>query len=176
MLIVLVGARGAGKTTLLETLGQEGVEVLKPSTTRRPRSPTDDEYDFVGEWYDELYAWGIPVGTNTYGMRRAELDRVRDGICVTVFEPLNLHVFEAVRKNLGLRSITVGLATITDVAEQHRRVGGDEQRLMDEASFARVEAIVRGCDVVLEGDAATVATAMRDVLARAVMTPGSPAA
>ncbi|WP_339347329.1 hypothetical protein [uncultured Sphingomonas sp.] len=173
MLMVLVGARGAGKTTLLETLRREGVKVLKPSTTRRPRSPTDDEYDFVDEWRDSDYAWAIPVGNNTYGMRRAELDRVREGICVTVFEPLNLHVFEGVRNELDRKSLTIGLATIADVAEQHRRVEGDEQRLMDEASFNRVKAIVRSCDLVLEGDAATVAAAMREVLASAVR-PRSP--
>jgi GTPase SAR1 family protein len=167
MLIVLVGARGAGKTTLLEVLRRDGVEVLKPSTTREPRSSTDDEYDFVDSWDAELYAWGIPVGKDTYGMRRTELDRVRDGICVTVFEPTSLHVFESVRKDLGRKSLTVGLATIRDVAEQHRRVGGDQQRLMDEASFRRVEAIVRACDVVLEGDEAAVVEAMRGVLANA---------
>lgn len=106
-------------------------------------------------------------------MRRAELDRVREGICVTVFEPLNLHVFEGVRNELDRKSLTIGLATIADVAEQHRRVEGDEQRLMDEASFNRVKAIVRSCDLVLEGDAATVAAAMREVLASAVR-PRSP--
>jgi ribose 1,5-bisphosphokinase PhnN len=165
MLLVLVGARGAGKTTLLETLRQEGVKILKPSTTRKPRYPSEEEYDFVDEWRDELYAWAIPVKMDTYGMRHSELDRVRDGVSVTVFEPLNLSVFEAVRDSLACTSLTVGLATIADVAEQRQRVAGDPQRLMDEATFERVEAIVLACDVVLTGDAEAVAAAMRNLVA-----------
>lgn len=159
MLIVIVGARGSGKTTLLEALRAKGVTVLQPSTTRPPRSATDKEYDFVKQWTDSKYAWAIPVGDRKYGMRKTELAKASAADCLTVFEPLNLHVFESARRSFGIETMTIGLATIRDVAEQHGRVGGDESRKMDEAALAKVAKIVAECDVVLKGDAQTVADA-----------------
>lgn len=159
MLLVIVGARGAGKTTLLEALRAKGVTVLQPSTTRLPRSDTDKEYDFVKQWTKSKYAWGIPVGDKKYGMRKTELAKARATECVTVFEPLNLHVFESARRSFGIETMTIGLDTIRDVEQQHERVGGDESRKMDEAALAKVAKIVAECDVVLKGDAQTVAEA-----------------
>lgn len=160
MLIVIVGARGAGKTTLLEALRANGVTVLQPSTTRLPRSDSDKEYDFVRQWTNSKYAWAIPVGDKKYGMRKTELAKARAADCVTVFEPLSLHVFESARRSFGIETMTIGLDTIRDVAEQHVRVAGDESRKMDEAALAKVAKIVAECDVVLKGDAQTIAGAV----------------
>lgn len=164
MLIVLVGARGAGKTTLLETLKADGVQVLQPSTTRPPRFPGEAEYDFVSTWEDHLYAWRIPVGAETYGMRRSELVHAAARTCLTVFDPENIAVFEQTRRTVGAETMTIGLATIENVAEQHHRVAGDPARQMDDAALARVAKVVSECDVVLSGDAATVAEATRSLI------------
>jgi deoxycytidine triphosphate deaminase/adenylate kinase family enzyme len=171
MLIVLVGARGAGKTTLLDTVRKHHVEVLQPSTTRDRREGEGNEYDFVKQWAASRYAWSIPVGEDTYGMRRSELAKAESKTCVTVFEPLNLHVFEALRRSLGFETITVGLSTIHDLSEQHRRVGNNPERSMTEAELARVTAIVSESDVVLTGDAETVANAMLSLI-KLVAKPG----
>ena len=45
-LFVLVGIQGAGKSTVLEALVNKGFTILKPSTTRPPRHPSDNEYHF----------------------------------------------------------------------------------------------------------------------------------
>jgi deoxycytidine triphosphate deaminase len=160
MLVVLVGVRGAGKTTLLEKLQGSGLSILQPSTTRKKRSSSDKEYNFVKTWQDDLYAWKIQVGEHTYGMRKSELERDPGKACVTVFEPINLSVFTALRNSLGQESFTVGLDTIDDPTEQHRRVGNDPSRMMDDASFNQARSIVTECDMVLTGDADTVAAAL----------------
>lgn len=160
MLIVLVGARGAGKTTLLEKLKERDVEVLQPTTTRQPRFEGEAEYEFVTSWAAARHAWRIEVGEASYGMRKSELKKAKDRACVTVFEPLNLNVFEDVRQSLGIETMTIGLSTIDNIDEQHRRVEGDPKRLMDDAQFKRVQKIVAECDVVLSGDADTVAAAV----------------
>ena len=165
MLIVLVGARGAGKTTLLDTLKSEGITVLQPSTTRAPRFVGEAEYNFVKKWNANAHAWRIDVKGDTYGMRASELAKARDKVCVTVFDPQSLNVFENVRRNLGIDTLTVGLATIADVAEQHRRVADDPNRTMDAATLSSVGDVVSTCDVVLSGDADTVAGAMRSMIA-----------
>jgi ABC-type taurine transport system ATPase subunit len=159
MLFVIVGARGAGKTTLLENLKAHGVIVLKPSTTRAPRFEGDAEYDFVDVWNETDYAWKIPVGNQTYGMRLTELAKAERDVCVTVFEPTNIAVFEEIRAEIAGGTATIGLATISDIAEQHRRVQSDPKRLMDAAGLEQVAAIVAKCDIVLEGDAETIAAA-----------------
>lgn len=164
MLIVLVGARGAGKTTLLNKLNGYGVEVLQPSTTREPRFAGEKEYEFVKKWIPSNYAWSITISGQTYGMRISELSKAKNRPCVTVFEPMSLNEFELVRRTLGIETLTVGLSTIADLAEQHKRVANDQNRTMDEASFVRVAAIVSECDVVLTGDADTVANAMSSML------------
>jgi deoxycytidine triphosphate deaminase len=160
MLVVLVGVRGAGKSTLLEKLRSSGLTILQPSTTRKKRSWSDKEYDFVKKWQDDLYAWKIQVGEHTYGMRKSELERNPGEACVTVFEPINLNVFTGLRDSLGQESFTVGLDTIDSLAEQHRRVGNDPSRMMDDVSFAEARSIVAECDMVLTGDADTVAAAL----------------
>ena len=165
MLIVLVGARGAGKTTLLHSLKAAGVTVLQPSTTRPPRFAGEDEYNFVTDWNAATHAWRIEVEEYTYGMRKSELAKAQDKVCVTVFEPLNLSVFEAVRRDLGIDTLTVGLATISDLAEQHHRVGADPKRIMNQAALDRVAKIVSECDVVLGGDADAVAAAAGSMIA-----------
>jgi deoxycytidine triphosphate deaminase len=165
MLIVIVGARGAGKTTLLEALRAKGVMVLQPSTTRLPRFDNDKEYDFVKQWTKAKYAWTISVGDKKYGMRKTELAKASDAHCATVFEPLSLHVFESARRSFGIETMTIGLDTIRGVAEQHGRVGGDESRKMDEAALTKVTKIVAECDVVLKGDAQTVADATLAMIA-----------
>ena len=164
MLIVLVGARGAGKSTLQDTLRANGTAVLQPTTTRSPRSATDNEYNFVSTWDDALYAWKITVGSDTYGMRRSELDRARTAICVTVFEPLSLGVFDGVRHALDMETMTVGLNTIADVSEQRQRVGNDQKRVLDPASFAKASKVVSECDIVLHGDAHAVSSAMATMI------------
>lgn len=160
MLIVVVGARGAGKTTLLETLKENGVEVLQPSTSRPRRSPDDTEYDFVEQWSASRYAWSISVGEHHYGMRRSELEKAKQKTCVTVFEPVNLHVFEGLRNSLGLHTMTLGLQTIAGLDEQHQRVEGRPERQMTEEQLTQVQQIVAECDVVLSGDADTISEAV----------------
>ena len=164
MLIVLVGARGAGKSTLQDALRAGETVVLKPSTTRAPRFLNDVEYDFVTHWDDPLYAWRISVGSDTYGMRRSELDRAKSDTCVTVFEPLSLGVFDALRHTLGLVTMTVGLNTIADLTEQRQRVGDDPKRVLDAASFARASKVVSECDIVLQGNAHTVLSAVNTMI------------
>jgi deoxycytidine triphosphate deaminase len=160
MLIVLVGVRGAGKTTLLEGL-KPGVTVLKPTTTRAKRSTADTEYQFVTTWDANKYVWGIPVGLNTYGMRITELAKAQRRVCATVFEPMQIARFEAARASFAFESFTVGLDTITDLAEQHARVGNNPSRIMSQEDFGKATEAVRHCDVVLRGNAATVEEALK---------------
>ncbi|ODT84898.1 MAG: hypothetical protein ABS69_01785 [Nitrosomonadales bacterium SCN 54-20] len=161
MLIVLVGARGAGKSTLQDSLRSSGVRVLQPSTTRSERGRDDKEYDFVTGWDASLYAWSILVGTQTYGMRTSELSHAENEICITVFEPTQLSVFEDVRKSFPFDTMTVGLDTIADLAEQHARVGADSSRQMNANSFEQAKNTVMSCDMVLHGEVATVQAAIK---------------
>ena len=165
MLIVLVGARGAGKTTLLEALKKAGVTVLTPSTTRPRRFEGEDEYNFVDDLDNATHAWIIDVGEHFYGMRRSETAKAKGEVCVTVFEPLNLGIFEKVRRELDVETLTVGLATIPNLVEQCHRVHNDPKRVMSEADFERAAAAVSECDVVLSGDAETVAGAVHNMIA-----------
>lgn len=164
MLIVIVGPRGAGKSTLQTRLRDRGVRVLQPSTTRAPRGDSDQEYNFVDAWDEATHAWKIEVGTHTYGMRRSELIGVDKETCVTVFDPMNLHVFQKIRESFGFETMTVGLMTISDLAEQHRRVNDDPKRREDDKSLDRANAISAQCDVVLSGDEDTVTNAMLAML------------
>ncbi len=164
MLIVLVGARGAGKTTLLEKLKARDVGVLQPTTTRKPRFEGETEYHFVEKWVASHHAWRIEVGDDTYGMRKSELKKAQDRACITVFDPLNLDVFENVRRSLGIETMTIGLNTIDSLDDQRRRVGNDPKRVMDDAQFKRVQQIVAECDVVLTGDADTIAAAVSSLV------------
>ncbi|WP_139114767.1 dCTP deaminase domain-containing protein [Rhizorhabdus dicambivorans] len=164
MLIVIVGPRGAGKSTLQDRLRAQGIQVLKPSTTRKPRDANDKEYNFVTKWNDATHAWKITVGPDTYGMRWSELNHAAAATCATVFDPMSLEVFQNVRETIGCETMTVGLATIDDTTEQARRVAGDATRLMDEKSLKRANAVVAQCDIVLQGDADTVAAAVLAML------------
>ena len=82
MLIFLIGVRGAGKTSCLEQLRiHPGLDILQPSTTRKPRSPGETEYDFRTA-FDVQMAWAIQVNAEHYGMRQSEIDRIsRHGEC-----------------------------------------------------------------------------------------------
>jgi deoxycytidine triphosphate deaminase len=164
MLIVLIGVRGAGKTTLQSSLQQRGVRILQPSTTRGKRGRHDREYDFVKTWDESLYAWKIPVGSNTYGMRSSELANAANEVCVTVFEPTQMHVFEGKRSAFPFETLTVGLDTISDLTEQHNRVGSDETRQMDSKAFTAAREAVASCDIVLGGDADTILSAVETCL------------
>ena len=164
MLIVLVGARGAGKTTLLDKLKAQNVEVLQPSTTREPRFEGETEYDFVKTWKSSSYAWRIDFDDVSYGMRKSELGKANSRTCVTVFEPINLQVFENVRRSFGVDTMTIGLNTIENLDEQHQRVGMDAKRTMTQAQFEQVQRIVSECDVVLSGDADTVGAAISSLV------------
>lgn len=164
MLLVLVGARGAGKTTLQGRLKESGVEVLIPSTTREPRFEGETEYDFVTSWRPANYAWSIDVGKETYGMRRSELAKAKTRTCVTVFEPLRLEVFEQKRRELDIETMTIGLATIADPTEQRRRVGDVPTRTMSDLDFERATKVVSECDLVLSGDAETIASAVLSLI------------
>lgn len=163
MLLVLVGARGAGKTTLAKTLHGAGITVLKPTTTRAPRFPGEDEYDFVNRWTDSKYAWKIGSGP-FYGMRKSEVDKAASQTCVTVFDPIHLNVFESVRRSLGTETMTIGLNTIADLNEQHARVNNDPKRLMNQDEFDEVLKIVSECDVVLSGKESVVSEAMESLV------------
>ncbi|MCW2286684.1 deoxycytidine triphosphate deaminase [Rhodoblastus acidophilus] len=167
MLIVLVGARGAGKTTLLEKFKSSDLQVLQPSTTRSPRFQGEKEYDFVTEWRLEDYAWSIDYNKTKYGVRKSEIRKADSSVCLTVFEPLNIAIFEEVRHSLGVDSMTVGLNTISDLDEQHRRVERDPGRMMNDADFSRVKNIVSECDVVLTGDIDTIVGALKSLVALA---------
>lgn len=163
MLIVLVGARGAGKTTLAKTLNNAGITALKPTTTRAPRFPGEDEYDFVTRWTEARYAWKI--GSNPfYGMRKTEVNKAVSQTCITVFDPIHLNVFESVRGSLGTETMTIGLNTIADLNEQHARVNNDPRRVMNQNQFDEVLKIVSECDVVLSGDEVVVAAAMESLV------------
>lgn len=161
-LLVLVGVQGSGKTTALNkmTLG----EVLKPSTSRAKRFPAEDEYHFENAWDVTKMAWSIKRGTTDYGMSNAELNRIVS-VGLTVFDPANLDVLARSSVQTAFEVITVGLDTIATVAEQNARVQNDVNRSMTGADFDTQQAVVRSCDVVLKGDAQTVAAALHELIA-----------
>ena len=159
-LLVLVGLQGAGKTTTLNLL-KDG-KVLKPSTTRAPRSSTDSEYHFEKAWDLNLLAWSITRGTNQYGMRWAELNSI-ERVGITVFDPANLQVLKSSPARGQFEIITLGLDTIGNIAEQHARVAQDPLRTMSQGDFIAQRQVVQSCDVVLSGDANTVTTAVTEL-------------
>ncbi|MHC8345918.1 hypothetical protein [Pseudomonas sp. RT6P73] len=123
-LIVLVGVQGAGKTTLLNDL--EFGTVLKPSTSRKPRNNNDKEYHFENvPWVDSDFAWTISYKGCSYGMRLSELDAIQD-VGITVFQPSSLASLRASAACDNFEVVTVGLDTISSLAEQKRRVGGGQ--------------------------------------------------
>lgn len=165
MLIVLIGVRGAGKTTALNELRARKYDILTPSTTREPRYIGDTEYDYVSAWNTVDYEWEIKVGKYTYGMRKSELEKAKDNVCFTVFDPLNIAVFDSKRDRLGITSMTVGLDTIDNIDEQSARVEGDHSRLMSDKSFRSARKAVQECDAVLTGDERTIVEAITCLVA-----------
>src|SRR5689334_7768673 len=108
-LLVLVGVRGSGKTTAIGAFSRG--TVLKPSTSRPKRTPTESEYHFETTWDPLVMAWSIAVASQHYGMRRSELDRISD-LGITVFEPSNLATLDAWAMSSDFEVITVGLDTV----------------------------------------------------------------
>lgn len=155
MLIVITGVRGAGKTTLRDRLEREGIgRILKPSTTRPPRSETDDEYNFVSKWSEGLYAWTITNQTSNhkYGFRKSEIAHARDELCFAVFDPLQLSVLRNYAKEQPFETIVVGLDTVPDLSVQAERVAGDGSRSMSADDFERAKQEVAHTDLVLCGN------------------------
>jgi len=159
-LIVLVGVRGAGKSTAASSF-QRG-RVLKPSTDRAPRGPTDTEYHFESTWDFQAMAWSIVVGSNNYGMRRTELDAISD-LGITVFDPGNIATLNQSKIKLEFEVVTVGLDTISTITEQHTRVGSAPSRQMSDADFQAQREIVSKCDLIIRGDASTITEALNEL-------------
>lgn len=148
-LIVLVGMQGAGKTTVLNKF--RGGKVLKPSTMRPPRFAGEDEYHFETAWAPTDFAWTITRGQINYGMRWSEL-RAIEYLGITVFDPATLDVLKASSASLEFEIITIGLDTLSSVAEQHLRVRNDTKRLIHQADFDKQREAITQCDLVLRGD------------------------
>lgn len=161
-LLLLVGMQGAGKTTALNSF-KHGI-VLKPSTTRPRRFPTEDEYHFEPHWNPNDYAWSIQRGTSTYGMRNAELQRITH-VGLTVFDPGNIQKARASSAYIDYDVITIGLDTIPTLAEQHARVNNEPSRRIAQVDFDVQKAVVENCDVVLHGDAQAIAAAVNEIAA-----------
>lgn len=159
MLVVLVGCRGAGKTTALEAI-KDKIKILQPSTTRPARQAGDAEYEFVDSWDPTTYAWTIKPKQHFYGMRKTEVDRAKTQPCITVFDPLAIDVQDQFAKSSPVELITIGLDTISDVAEQIRRVGSDPSRIMSPREFTDAREKVIRCDVVLRGSSDDIAEAI----------------
>lgn len=159
-LLVLVGVQGAGKTTVLK--GIVNALVLKPSTQRSPRFAGENEYHFETVWNSGDFAWTIQRGLHNYGMRCSELDRI-DHVGITVFDPSNLQVLLSSSVPCQFEVITIGLDTITDLAEQHVRVAKDPARQIDQSTFDQQKNVVQGCDVVLSGGEKNVIAAVNEI-------------
>ncbi|CAB1368285.1 conserved protein of unknown function [Denitratisoma oestradiolicum] len=160
VLIFLVGIPGAGKTTILSKVTE--ALVLKPSTQRQPRYTGESEYHFEKKWNAAQFAWSIDRGTTKYGMRNDELEKIQR-VGITVFDPANLENFLSGDFGTKVELVTVGLDTIGSLDEQHARVGQDKTRLLDQVSFEAQRGVVRNCDVVLTGNAETVAAAVNEI-------------
>lgn len=161
-LLVLVGVQGAGKSSALRRF--ERGTVLKPSTTRQPRSATDDEYHFEQQWNDPDFAWRISRGQLLYGMRWSELRSV-NRIGITVFDPASIGTLYASSVSNEFELVTVGLDTISSLGEQHARVGNDASRTMQQADFDAQRDVVGKCDVVLRGAEIEIASAINELAA-----------
>jgi deoxycytidine triphosphate deaminase/predicted kinase len=161
-LLVLVGVQGAGKTTVLKRFSSGAV--LKPSTTRPRRSPTEDEYHFEKSWNDPDYAWKIARGQHTYGMRWSELRSI-EYLGMTVFDPASLQTLKASPARTEFEIVTIGLDTVSTLAEQHARVGNDKTRSMTQTDFDLQCAVVTNCDVVLKGGEDVVVAAVEELAA-----------
>lgn len=153
-IIFLVGLQGSGKTTLLDLLKiySDQTVLLKPSTTRPKRNAGEDEYHFEDEWDEENFAWTIVRGEHKYGMRKAEIEAIKDGLTgVTVFAPEAIDHLNAFRERASFEVVTVGVDTIESTKAQFDRVNGDSLRMANEESFHQQLNVVRDCDIVLSG-------------------------
>jgi deoxycytidine triphosphate deaminase len=162
-LLVLVGLQGAGKTTALHRV--KNAQVLRSSTDRDPRPGESlNDYHFENPWDAVAMAWEIDFGTSKYGMRNAELGTVTD-IGITVFEPGSMHILEAAKRTLNFEVITIGLDTLTTLADQHTRVNFETKRVVaNQQEFDRQRTAVIECDVVLSGDAGVIADGIDAVI------------
>jgi deoxycytidine triphosphate deaminase len=154
-LVVLTGARGAGKSTVAAAVAQTGAgRLMKPFTTRKPRSEEEDEYHFLeNSPSTDLVSWIIESGSHSYGMLRSEVGSVaRDEVGITVFDPERLDVLSAFGdKSPSVETVVVGLNTIKTVEEQVRRVGGDSDRTMSQDEIDKICKIIQKADVRLQG-------------------------
>jgi len=166
-LIVLVGLQGAGKSSLIESLsGQDGLIVLRPSTSRSKRPSETDEYHFETRWGKSQFEWTIERGESKYGMRCSELNRIKEGQHgLTVFAPESIAELEKFKKTTLFEVVTIGLDTIDSIAAQSERVNSDASRLLtDQDEFERQRMVVQSCDVVLSGDLKTVTEGLKAVI------------
>lgn len=164
-LFVLVGIQGAGKSTVLEALVNKGFTILKPSTTRPPRHPSDNEYHFETDqtWGNEPYAWEIQRPNAKYGMRISELES--SDSCITVFDPKQLSVLHQAAEHIKHEIITIGLNTIASIGEQNQRVTRDTSRMIiTQSDFDEQLKTVCSSDIVISGDSDTLFHAIRSVI------------
>lgn len=163
-LLVLIGVRGAGKTSTQERLrSHSGLRVLTPSTTRDPRSADDREYDFraVDAWMESDFAWSISAGGVYYGMRKAEIESLGEGVGITVFHPAHIEALrEFGAQNPGARIVTIGLDTVRSATEVAARTGADTGRAMSSDEFNAERKAVLNSDIVLTGDLDSVVSAV----------------
>lgn len=165
ILLCLVGLQGSGKTTLLNSIESTETYVLKPSTERPRRSEQEDEYYFETEWDSNNFEWDIIIGNIRYGMRKEELEKVRE-IGITVFSPERIEVLESVKsRRPDFEIITIGLDTIHSVEEQHRRVGKNNSRCIKTSDdFENQVKVIRTCDIILSGKDKAIQKAVRSVI------------
>ncbi|KQD08665.1 hypothetical protein [Acinetobacter baumannii] len=164
-LFVLVGIQGAGKSTVLEALVNKGFTILKPSTTRPPRHPSDNEHHFETDqtWGNEPYAWEIQRPNAKYGMRISELES--SDSCITVFDPKQLSVLHQAAEHIKHEIITIGLNTIASIGEQNQRVTRDTSRMIiTQSDFDEQLKTVCSSDIVISGDSDTLFHAIKSVL------------
>lgn len=167
-LFFLVGVQGSGKSTLISELkDHNALYILKPSTTRSPRNVEDSEYHFTSnsDWPSINFSWQIEVNGCRYGMTSDEINSIPASQCaVTIFDPSEIDKLNEFRKKSSFEVMTIGLDTIKDVEEQNLRVGSNISRKMSINEFNKQRDKVINCDVVLNGDANSIATCFNEIL------------
>lgn len=166
-IVVLTGAGGAGKTSVTAEVSRRGAaKLLKPFTTRAPRSAAEDEYHFVPRTpAPAATAWKVRHGTFSYGMLHSELASAHlDAVAITVFDPQQLAVLESFRRTRKDIEVTiVGLDTIETEVEQHRRVGGDPKRTESQAEIDSTRRALGKVDIILHGSERKVTEAVEAI-------------
>lgn len=167
-LIVLVGVRGSGKSSVLGACEERtDVCILKPSTTRTPRTREDEEYHFepADGWGAHAMEWEISLGNERYGMRKEEISRIQGSkLGITVFDPSSISILKQYAERSSLEIVSVGLDTVREVEEQSRRTEGNPSRAITDAELQSQIKIVQSCDVALRGDLDTVCAAVHAVI------------